>query len=734
MDEVLEAPVEEMAEEIPQAPLFSEEEIKKSFEQLLRNARDDDKFVRNNYVQVWRRLEYYWNNILDVFHNPDTGNWEVPDWDALAAEGEVPPRLINIYRPHGEAIVAALSVAVPSIIFHPDDAENPDDVETAKAHRAIVELLQLHNDAPMLLIRTIVILFNQGTVFGYNYYHADPRFGTLSKPRVELKDIGLFEAYCPVCGEALDAGVSEPTQVPNGPQMGQQAQIYSCDVCGYQGPAQVRNSIEKIPQIVGYDESPKGSICQEIYSGLQVKVPQYAKNQSNCGYLLLEFVQSGAMLRNIFRDAAPKIQSRKYFKGIDQFLTVPLQYTDQMPDNACNVSCLWLRPWQFYDIYNANGDNLNLVYHLHKTYPEGCYALFIDDELMDVVEENLDHHWSMTTNPFSSAIYARPLGENLATIQDIRAQLTEIELQTIEYGIPETFVDGNVLDMNKYGEGRSKPGMLTQAKAKAGKSLSDAFHTMSPATLSQEVGPFRQSIDADGQFVVGSFPSIYGGTSESGSKTASEYSQSRAMALQRIGTIWKVICGFWAALQSRSAVEFAQVLKELGQDEKFTKREGGSFINVWIRSASLSGRIGRVEPEATESLPVSWAQKKEAIFQLFQSPSPEILSVLTHPNNAGLMKEIIGVPEFYIPGEEDRLRQQKEFMMMSQGTPIPINPFDNHAIHAQVLQSILESPRGEVLLPKVMQICMQHWMEHQKIAAEEAAQQQEEEKKPQEKE
>lgn len=705
--DITDTPVEEPVE--PPAEL-ADEEIGRALTTLLLAARDDDRAVRDEYLRVWRRLEYYWNNILDIFYDPVSNDWTLPDWDRLAEEGEIPPRLINIYRPHGEAIVAALSVTVPGMIFHPDDADNPDDVDAAKAYRSIVDLLAIHNDAPMLFIKAIVIMLNQGTVFGYNYYHEDKRFGTLPKPRVEAKDIRIFQAHCPTCGEPLDAGVA-----------GNEEQMYQCQSCGYQGPADISQGIETLPQIVGFDETPKGSVCQEIYSGLNVKVPAYAKDQFNCGYLLLEFTQSTAMLRSIFQDKAEKIRS-KVNDTYEGFNKLPLQYLGDVPDNASNVACLWLRPWQYWDLsYN----DIDKIKALAAKYPKGCYAIFINDEFMEAHEEDMDEHWTISKNPMGQFIYARPLAENLATVQDIRAQLVEIELQTAEFGIPETFADGQVLDFQKYGQGRARPGMVTQVRPKAGKSISDAFFTTKSAVLSQEIDPLRQHIDQDAQFVLGSFPSIYGGTSSGGSKTASEYSQSRAMALQRVGTTWKIASNFWTAFESRSAVEYANVLKELGRDEKFTKQDGkNNFVNVWIRSASLSGRIGRVEPESSEQLPSSWAQKKDTINQLIVTGIPEILSVLFHPKNADIMKEAVGLAELYIPGEESTIRQHKEFVLLSQGIPVPTQPgVDNDQVHAEVLRSLLEGPLGEQLDETARQVCMMHLMEHQQMMAQQMAQQ-----------
>lgn len=760
-----ESPMAEM--EIPkelQEPEVDDKEIEDALVWLMKNAREEDRFMRDDQLIQWKRLEYYWNNILDIFLDPVSRDWRVPNWADLEEEGEVPARLINIYRPHGESIVAALSVTIPSVLFHPDDADNPDDVESAKVYKSIVELLELHNNAPMLFIRALVILFNQGTIFGYNYYHRDPKYGMIEKPRVEFKDIDIFEAHCPECGEPLDAGAvpqgqgmqppppnqgmqppmppqAAPAMPPGMPPQGMPPQgvpgqeqglgqpSYKCENCGYSGPADISQSTENLPQIVGFDKSPKGTIRQELYSGLNVKVPAYVREQESCGYLLLEFTQSIALLRSVFPEVADKIIA-KQDNTWESFQKMPLQYLGMMPDNAANVSCIWLRPYQFWQYNPAKKE---VIKALLKQFPDGCYAIFVNDDFMEAYPEAMDEHWTISKNPLGSFIYGRPLGENLATVQDIRANLVEIEIQTAEHGIPETFADGKVLDFNKYGQGRAQPGMVTQVQPRAGKSISDAFFSTKSAILSQEIDPLRQHLDTDAQFIVGDFPSVYGGPSLGGSKTAAEYSQSKAQALQRLGNYWRIICEFWTNLQSRSAVEYANAIKQLNQDERFTKREGkNNFVNVWIRSVTLNGKIGRVEPESSEQLPISWGQKKDAITQLLTLGIPEIMQTLMHPRNVDVMKTAFGLSDVYIPGEDDRIRQFKEFSTMSQGVPVPTNQLlDNADIHIEILQSILVGPVGDSLEPQIMQICMQHLQEHMQYQQQQQQQQMDEQIKMQ---
>src|SRR3954467_7635518 len=86
----------EVENPVEEKPDVLSEEIKKGLKDLLIFARDEDRFVRDRQLMLWKRLEYYWNNVLDIFLDPVSRDWRVPDWDDLEASGELPPRLINI--------------------------------------------------------------------------------------------------------------------------------------------------------------------------------------------------------------------------------------------------------------------------------------------------------------------------------------------------------------------------------------------------------------------------------------------------------------------------------------------------------------------------------------------------------------------------------------------------------------------------------------------------------------
>jgi hypothetical protein len=176
---------------------------------LLQRCEREDEAVHYAWVRKAKRLELYFNNIVTLFWDNLQNDWTIPNWDDKEADG-VPPRIINIYRPHGESIIAALSVGVPSVLFFPTDADNADDIDKAENYTALVKIIQKHNKAKLLYIKILSILFNQGTPFVYSYCKKDRKFGFYQVEEISLQDQTSYTHDCPVCGNFFGEGGQEP--------------------------------------------------------------------------------------------------------------------------------------------------------------------------------------------------------------------------------------------------------------------------------------------------------------------------------------------------------------------------------------------------------------------------------------------------------------------------------------------------------------------------------------------
>src|ERR1035441_9752080 len=120
---------------------------------LIDKYEKEDSWVRKQQLKLWKKNEEFWHGIQFVFWSESSQDWISPsvyNWfnqeeGREGAEGPFYDFVINIYKAHGEAIIAALSAQVPTVRFPPDDAEDDDDLLTSKTYAKIADLIQRHN-------------------------------------------------------------------------------------------------------------------------------------------------------------------------------------------------------------------------------------------------------------------------------------------------------------------------------------------------------------------------------------------------------------------------------------------------------------------------------------------------------------------------------------------------------------------------------------------------------------
>lgn len=651
----------------------------------------EDRLEREERRPLWMKLENYFNGLQRIYWNMVAKDWRLVDEESHTA-GRSYDRIVNMFRAHGESIIAALSIKTPSAIFYPDDADVDEDVTTAKICVKIKENIERQNHAQLLTIKSFLIFWCQGTVFAYIYNRKDSKYGTYSNPKYskEGKIVHTTLLNCTECGSNIDEVVSEKEKIKI-PE-----EEKECPTCGNIAIPNQEEYEEVVPEIIGSSIESKSKTCIDLYSPLYVYAPFYAKKQEHVPYVRLRTEQHFSMLRNIY----PRLAKRGLTPSVDNQHSEERQITVGLnSSNLCTVDCWWVRDWAFDIIYNNNSGGDDKIKRLKKLYPDGYYAVVIDGELVEIHNENLDDHWEISSNPLSNYIHAEPLGKPLAPIQDIKNEVTDLQIETLEHAIPETHARADVVNFEKYSKSKAQPGMLYPTMTPAdGTRLSDAFHTLKTATLSEESELFSRKLDNEGQFVVGSFPSIYGGPATSGSKTAREYTESRSMALQRLSLPWNVHKFFWANVISKAVPLYIHALKKTGQDERVVERQKTGFINNWIRQSDLNGRIGRVEADAEEGLPVSAAQLKDVIISLMTLKDDFISEALYHPQNSHTIAKALGSPDFYIPGSDDRDKQYAEFSELLSGVFVEVNEkVDKHAIEAETCRSFLVSPTGMMI-------------------------------------
>jgi hypothetical protein len=689
---------------------YTPEEVK--IQNLLKTVANhfdqEDRSARERQLRNWRRLKLLWEGFQRVWYSEVAHDWRIWDEEINSADNDQAfyDKPVNVFRAYLESIIAALSITIPGIKCYPDDADEPLDLQTAKAGDKIAQLVYRHNDAPLLWLHALYIFCTEGMTAYYAYPKEDEKYGTYKEDEYKYQNVG--EAYiCPVCNSRLADDVFTAQETDEFQPDDNDVLVHDiilnehqamCPQCGAMLDPDLQKSPLIVQRLTGQKTLAKSRICIECYGGLYVKVPNYAMKQEDVPYLIFSYEThySNALERY------PRLRDR--FTGNDkigpsgggmydpyeQWARLSPQYRGEYPTNNVTVRNCWLRPSSFNVLGNKEDVEL-----LKKEYPDGAKLVLINDEYADDCNESLDDCWTILKNPMADYIHYYPLGSLLVSVQDITNDLISLTLQTIEHGIQQTFADPGVLNFERYRQAEAMPGGVYPAVPKTGKSMNDAFFETRTATLSPEVFTFFESMQMMGQTVSGAQPSLFGGQL-SGSRTASEYSMSRAQALQRLQNTWKMFTMCWKQVFSKVIPMFIQEMKE---DEKSVERDRqGNFLNVFIRKAELEGKIGRVELEANENLPITWSQRKDVYMQLLDKQNPQILEALASPENIKNLAEAIGLDDFVVPGEDSRQKQYEEIKALINSEPI-VQPATEEEVLMQVAQG--QQPQLEKRLPSV---------------------------------
>lgn len=668
-----------------------------------------------------------WEGIHRTWYSETAHDWRIWDQETEGdsdTQQDYYDKPVNVFRAYLESIIAAMSVTVPPIKCYPDDAENTLDLDTARTGDKIAKLLYLHNDVPLLWLHALFIFCTEGMVGCHSEVVSDEAYGTYENPEYEDVEEVHQKATCPSCGYEMSDEVipglegaleqqedkfgPDDSDVPIQDYISEDGTTDMCPACAAQIIPLLQKETLVITRLVGVTHEPKSRIKMAAYGGLNIKVPNYARNQSECPYLKYSYethfanaVQRYAEGDLDCEELRHKIKNDTAFRDgyMEAWSRLSPQYNGAYPENVVTVNQFWIRPCGF-NVLDSEED----VKLLKKKYPNGVRVAFVNDEFAEACNEAMDDVWTLTYNPMADFIHFDPLGLLLVSIQELTNDLLSLITQTIEHGIGQTFVDPETVNLNAYRQLESVPGGMYEAKPKSGKALGESFYEVKTATLSGEVLPFFNQLQSLGQLVSGALPSLFGGAVQGGG-TASEYSMSRAQALQRLQNTWKMMTFWWKGIFGKAIPAY---MKEIHEDERNVERtKDGSFVNVFIRRAEMEGKIGRVELEANENLPQTWSQKKDVIMQLIQTGVPEILQLMGAPENLNIIREAIGLDDFYVPGQDQVEKTYDDIKQLLNTEPMfdpetqqelpsvqPDPIFDNPAIAFEIIRKWVISEQG----------------------------------------
>ncbi|HTV60400.1 MAG TPA: hypothetical protein VMJ93_16125 [Verrucomicrobiae bacterium] len=664
--------------------------------------------------QFWRGLQYLWWSEWDQ-------NWHLPFEQKLVDNSSVEdlPRyefVTNIYQAFGLSIIAVLSQDVPRTRFFPASTQAEEDVAAAKAATEVAGLVERNNRIGKLIVDEAFHLWTGGKVGAYVRYVVDgQRFGFHPETEIGARQVKLgSDVYvCPECGAETpsDAGSAE-ARLPES----HARPAINCASCGALLTEQdfVAAEMITVPLTQTRLRVPNGQEVITMTGALELKTPPWANEMHEYPYLQWNMEVHLARLRAAYPHAADKIgppvatgtQEYERLARLAQSQGGPLTEGGDYNINLITFGRTWLRPWAFFAL-----EDKSLRDELLQLFPDGAYVAFAGEAYCESRNENMDDHWRVLHALPGDGSADRPgLGDALISVQERFNTLSNLQMETYEYGIPPIYADSEVLDFDGLQNTTAEPGAHYPARAKPGQTLAAGFFQPAPAEVPPDLAEHAANLMGPvAQFLTGAFPALFGGAMAN-TDTAAGYAMARDQAMGRIGLVWRNMKFFHADIMLLAVDCFR---RNRPHDVEVTLLGAGSaFESKWIRLADLKGNLFSY-PETDEQYPTLWSQQRAVLLQLMTSPDPQIQAMLAHPENLGLLKRLIGVEEFVLPDEESRTKQYREIAQLVGESPVvernpstgeeslvpsivPDEFADNHVVELETCKRWFSSDAGQV--------------------------------------
>ncbi|MGB6232105.1 MAG: hypothetical protein WBF46_01395, partial [Candidatus Acidiferrales bacterium] len=652
-------------------------------------------------------LQYLWWSDRDQ-------NWHLPFEQKFTQEStlEDMPRyefVTNIYQAFGLSIIAVLSQDIPRVRFFPQSAESEADVSTAKGASEVSKLIEQNNRIGDLLVEEAFHLWTGGKVGAYVRYVVDgQRFGFHPETEMGTRQVKIAAVWiCPNCAAEMPASATPGPQTANVP----------CATCGALLTEEnyVPEELITVPAGVRTVRVANGQEVITMVGALELKTPPWANEMREYPFLQWNMEVHQSRLRAAYPHAAAKIgaptaagESAQYERlaRLEQSQGGPLTQGGDFNANLITFQRTWVRPWGFYQL-----DDKVLRDELLALFPGGCYVAFAGDVYCESRNENVDDHWRvMHVMPGDGSVGRPGLGDVLISVQERFNTLSNLQIETYEYGIPPIYADSEVLDFDALQTQTAEPGAHYPAKSKPGQPLAAGFFQPAPARVPPDLAQHAAELMGPvAQFLTGAFPALFGGVMTNNG-TASGYAMARDQAMGRVGLVWRRMKFFHADVMLAAVDCFRK--NRPGDVEVTLLGSGAAFESQWIRLADLKGNLFSY-PETEEQYPTLWSEQRAVLMQLMANPDPRLQAVLGDPSNLGLLKRLIGLDELVIPDEESRTKQYREIAQMLVEHPIaradssaggedlqpsimPDEFTDNHAIELDACMRWFSSDAGQV--------------------------------------
>lgn len=578
--------------------------------------------------------------------------------------------VMNFLQGYLLAIVALLTGNKMAVRAFPEDPSKAEDVVAAERATMVMKIFQRSEMAFDQLRREIFSLCTCGTYGSYIRTVTDgERWGYLEKPLTQLQTVQLGPPRyaCSVCGDDLN-------ELPG-----------TCAQCFAPLPPtpNVPPPMAPVPQIVGYQDVPRGRTVRDIVDGLELKLQLDAPDQAAFNIIVRAREMDKAVPRATWPESSSESGSTGSLEGsvgsnneydrrlrTQANLGTTVDNRSIVTDNRDRITLTeaWYRPRAFY-----GEDDQGVREALRQMFPKGVKVSWSDDVFCEAREEEMDKAWRICHALPGRSQVREPILASIVPIQEIANDILNICRDVIEYTLPATFISSRLLDVKKWARSQTMAGGSYNV-TDLGRPISDGFFQTRAGQLPEYATVLLDKLRTEiPQFLTGAFPAAYGAGSP-GNSTAMGQELQKQSALGRINLFLQAVQEHYRAIAPLVVEDFVNnAIEPISFVEENT---GGDAVLTTIHPEDFRTGRFRTEFEVVSEYPTTWAQNQALMLQMFQMPNFQGWAALLKNNQQ--VKRLLGI-QIEAPKEGAYKRQ---FQIISellrgapqQGPPVPAPP------------------------------------------------------------
>lgn len=428
----------------------------------------------------------------------------------------------------------------------------------------------------------------------------------------------------------------------------------------------------------------------KLYGVLEARVPGTAKNIRECTLIQLEDEYPSAQQKKKYPEARKKINSGagdsyernarlavKRLAGTDTSVSIQ---TGEDAYGLVTITTSLMRP----DFYEEFQESTRV--QLEEMFPAGLCVVHNGDTYLESYEYDIDAHMDVLHAMPGDGMSRPSIGSTLMPLQDSVNTGMNLSEEYFDHGIPTTYYDTrtNIDSLNKQ---RDMPGASRkmQVPGNGSAAASNFFFETTPVNPPQQLMTYMELLRGPlAQFVSGQQPALFGAEMQD-QKTASGYAQARQMALGQMAIVWKPFTS-WYARETTRAVKLASMQPGDITANLPPESPGGKPETVRIVPGELQG--ASFTNESDENFPETFTERGNKLMMMLQQGGELADELLQEPDNLYLLKDVIGVEDLVIPGEDVRNNVLEDIAQMENEPPVP----DPTQMPAQMLPPVGAPP------------------------------------------